>query len=147
MNTHAAIEDEKRDRFGGEVEVVLAPVSSSPPSMSRSVFRTRGAMAARTAPDSTGPSGSHSRAGYRKVNGEAVEDRYGVERVCDHGLRPRGVLVSASIWRTNSNQRREERDDRTLALNYAASKSLELSRSRYGQTPEYDREVTGCSSP
>lgn len=141
------IEDEKRDRIGGEVEVVLVPALLFTGEYVS--FRVPGeggdgsAYGARL--DWTGLAASAG-AGYRKVNGEALEDRYwelSAQAATSFG--PARVFVGAEhlAYELEINGTKTATTG-TLALNLAASASLEFSASaEYGRTPEYDREVKG----
>lgn len=141
------IEDEKRDRLGGEVEVVLGLgflVTGEYVS-----YRVPGegsdgsAYGARL--DWTGPVATAG-AGYRKVDGEAMEDRYWeLSAQATTAFGPTRVSAGAEhlAYEVEINGKKTATTGK-LALSYAVSKSIEFSASgEYGQTPEYDREVKG----
>ncbi|MHB8834459.1 MAG: hypothetical protein ACYC9Y_01935 [Candidatus Methylomirabilia bacterium] len=141
------VEDEKRDRLGGEVEVVLGlgfVVAGEYVSYRIPKEGSDGsAYGARL--DWTGPVAAAG-AGYRDVSGEAPEDRYWELSVhATTAFGPARVSASAEhlAYEVEINGKKTATTGK-LALSYAASKSFELSASgEYGQTPEYDREVRG----
>jgi len=141
------IEDEKRDRLGGEVEVVLGLGFLATGEYVS--YRVPGegsdgsAYGARL--DWTGPVATAG-AGYRKVDGEAMEDRYWeLSAQATTAFGPTRVSAGAEhlAYEVEINGKKTATTGK-LALSYAVSKSIEFSASgEYGQTPEYDREVKG----
>ena len=141
------VEDTKLDRLGGELEVVLGfgyTVAAEYVSFSAAEGENDGSIyGARL--DWAG-SGTTAGGGYRQVDGEALEDRY--QEISAHAATafgPARVALSAQhlAYEAEINGKKNATTG-TLGLNYAASKSLELSAAaEYGQTPEYDREVKG----
>lgn len=141
------IEDEKRDRLGGEVEVVLGlGVVVTGEYVS---YRVPGEGSDGSAYGArlgwTGPVAAAG-AGYRHVNGEAMEDRYWeVSAHATTAFGPARLSAGAEYlaYEVEINGKKTATTG-TVALSYAASRSLEFSASAgYGRTPEYDREVKG----
>lgn len=146
-NALLPVEDEKLDRIGGELEILLGRgftlageyvlFDNAEAESEGSVFGARLDWAG---------SGLAAGAGYRQVEGEAVEDRYW-EAVAHVTLPAGPVQVSLSGEYLAYEQEINDRKTATtgkLGLSYPASASLELSASaEYGRTPDYDRNVKG----
>jgi hypothetical protein len=142
------IEDPKLDRLGGELEIILGRGFTIAGEYAS--FKAKGedesdgnVYGARL--DWAG-SLSTAGAGYRQVDGEAVEDRY--KQVSAHATTafgPARVAVGADRLTYEKEINGEKTATTgTLALSFDASKSLELTASvEYGQTPLFDREVKG----
>jgi hypothetical protein len=142
------IEDEKHDRFGGEIEILLGrgfSVAGEYVTFSAGEGESGEGDIVGARLDWAG-TGSTAGAGYRRVHGEALEDRY--QRIDAHATTAFGpvhVAVGADhlTYEVEINGEKTA-TTATLGVGYDASRSLEVSASlEYGKTPEFDREIKG----
>jgi hypothetical protein len=141
------VEDRKQDRFGGELELLLGmgfTLSGEYITFNNDEPGDDGTVIGAHL-DWAGAAASAG-IGYRNVEGEAEEDQYW--EASAHVTQSFGNLnVSLSgehvAYELEINGKKTATTG-TLALNLAASRSLEFTASaEYGQTPAYDREVKG----
>lgn len=142
------VEDQKVDRFGGELEVVLGggfAISGEYVSFRAEGEDSNDGTIYGGSLDWAGPFGSAG-AGYRQVDGEALEDRYqqiSAQAATAFGPARVAVGVDHLAYEKEINGEKTATTG-TLGLSFDAGQSLELSASvEYGQTPEYDREIKG----
>lgn len=139
-------EDEKLDRIGGEIEVLLGRGLTLTGGYTAYQYDLSGDATAYGGGLAWAGAGATLGAAYRQVDGDADENRY--QEVSAHASKSFGRLHAAAgvehlAYEAEINGEKNATTG-TLGLTYTVSRALEITASgEYGQTPAYDREVKG----
>ena len=145
--------DEKLDKIGGELEVVLGQGFTLAGQYTSYKYDVAGAAHAYGGDLNWAGAGYTAGGGYRQVHGDEAENQYQEFRA--HATAPVGPISASLSGQYLAYAEAIDGEDKamvgTLDLSYVAIKSVDSSASvvefsaslEYGKSPEYDREVKG----